>query len=103
MAFAVVSLGGQHSASSSRTVGTPKSLTDAPSSFGRWRLLRIASARVGCCTSLLHRPVDRSGVSCQPFVDGAGICRADGLSDGRNMNTCVLVTWRDVRQLRLKP
>jgi hypothetical protein len=39
---------------SSRTVGTVEWLTGWSRSFGRWRLLRIASMRAGCCTWLLY-------------------------------------------------
>jgi hypothetical protein len=39
---------------SSRTVGTVEWLIDWSRSFGRWRLLRIASMRAGCCTWLLY-------------------------------------------------
>jgi hypothetical protein len=41
-------------ASSSRTVGTVEWLTSWPSSFGKWRLLRTASARACCRTWLLY-------------------------------------------------
>ena len=41
-------------ASSSQTVGTAESLTDASSSLSRWRLLRMLFVRAGCCTPLLY-------------------------------------------------
>lgn len=56
---------------SMRTVGIANSSSCVHSSLGRWRRLRMAPTRTGCCTLLLFRSAARTVFCCQPLVDAA--------------------------------